>query len=336
MDRPAGFVMRPLSGSSSPAIIFRSVVFPAPFGPARPTRSPSSICQLTASRSTRPPNDLESEESWITGVGPLGLEPKETGKRAILAHARGLLFFAAVSFAAAPVVLVYAMAAHVRKSSIAARPSRHWPDRRPHIGWGPPMRVARILTVLLGLSLSMARADVCVAAESANGSVVVTAQFASRTSLKVSTELLQFAVTDVRSVVGGDRRVLRRGADAPERRSRADGRTGRGGERSGRRGRCRDIADGVGSRRRRRRASSIRRRRSSPDDGSAADGVRASWLSPCARLSPARTRCRCVSFSPHRDRAAGQGVGGSLITHNFSPRSFCSVAAAPDAACRVR
>lgn len=57
------------------------------------------------------------------------------------------------------------------------------------------MRAARILTVLLGLSLSMARADVCVAAESANGSVVVTAQFASRTSLKVSTELLQFAVT---------------------------------------------------------------------------------------------------------------------------------------------
>ena len=57
------------------------------------------------------------------------------------------------------------------------------------------MRVARILTVLLGLSLSMAGPDVCVAAESANASVVVTAQFGSRTSPKVSTELLQFDVT---------------------------------------------------------------------------------------------------------------------------------------------
>ncbi len=57
------------------------------------------------------------------------------------------------------------------------------------------MRVARILTVLLGLSVSMAGPDVCLAAESATASVVVTAQFGSRTSLKVSTDLLQFDVT---------------------------------------------------------------------------------------------------------------------------------------------
>ena len=57
------------------------------------------------------------------------------------------------------------------------------------------MRVARLVTVLLGLLVSMARPDVCLAAESAGASVVVTAQFGSRTALKVSTELLQFDVT---------------------------------------------------------------------------------------------------------------------------------------------
>ena len=57
------------------------------------------------------------------------------------------------------------------------------------------MRIARILTVLAGLSVSMARPDVCLAAESATSAVVVTAQFGSRTSLKVSTEWLQFDVT---------------------------------------------------------------------------------------------------------------------------------------------
>ena len=57
------------------------------------------------------------------------------------------------------------------------------------------MRVARLLTVLLGLVVSVARPDGCLAAESAAASVVVTAQFGSRTALKVSTELLRFDVT---------------------------------------------------------------------------------------------------------------------------------------------
>ena len=56
------------------------------------------------------------------------------------------------------------------------------------------MRAARLLTVLLGLTPSMARPDVCLAAESATASVVVTARFGSRTALKVSTEQLQFDV----------------------------------------------------------------------------------------------------------------------------------------------
>ena len=58
-----------------------------------------------------------------------------------------------------------------------------------------PIRIVRIVTVLVGLSVSVARPDLCLAAESATASVVVTAQFGSRTSLKVSTEWLQFDVT---------------------------------------------------------------------------------------------------------------------------------------------
>jgi hypothetical protein len=57
------------------------------------------------------------------------------------------------------------------------------------------MRVARVLPLLLALALTAARPDVCLAAESAAASVVVTAQFGSRTALKVSTELLRFDVT---------------------------------------------------------------------------------------------------------------------------------------------
>src|SRR5437773_3519912 len=57
--------MAPRSGSSSPPIMRSSVVLPAPFGPHRPTRSPSSICQVTASRSTWSPNALVRLDSWI-------------------------------------------------------------------------------------------------------------------------------------------------------------------------------------------------------------------------------------------------------------------------------
>ncbi len=65
MVRPEGFTTSPLSGSSSPASIFSIVVLPAPLGPQRATRSRSSICQVTASSSTRSPKDLDREESWI-------------------------------------------------------------------------------------------------------------------------------------------------------------------------------------------------------------------------------------------------------------------------------
>src|SRR5687768_7925167 len=66
MVREAGLTIRPESGSSSPASILRSVVLPAPFGPHRPTRSPSPICHVTRSNSVRSPKDLVSSASWIT------------------------------------------------------------------------------------------------------------------------------------------------------------------------------------------------------------------------------------------------------------------------------
>ncbi len=58
-----GFRIAPESGSSSPAIIFSSVVLPAPFGPQRPTRSRAVICHVTWSSSTRSPNVLVISES---------------------------------------------------------------------------------------------------------------------------------------------------------------------------------------------------------------------------------------------------------------------------------
>src|SRR5918993_1409256 len=61
-----GLMIPPESGSSSPASILSSVVLPAPFGPHRPTRSPSPICHVTWSMSVRSPKDFVSSESWIT------------------------------------------------------------------------------------------------------------------------------------------------------------------------------------------------------------------------------------------------------------------------------
>ena len=60
-----GLRMEPESGSSIPAIIFSSVVLPAPFGPQRPTRSRATICHVTPLNNTRSPNVLVSSKSWI-------------------------------------------------------------------------------------------------------------------------------------------------------------------------------------------------------------------------------------------------------------------------------
>ena len=55
MVRADGFNTPPASGSSSPAMILSRVVLPAPFGPQRPTQSPSEICQVTFSNNARSP-----------------------------------------------------------------------------------------------------------------------------------------------------------------------------------------------------------------------------------------------------------------------------------------
>src|SRR6187549_3509131 len=68
--------MVPPSDSSSPASIRSSVVFPAPLGPHNPTRSRSSICHVTASSSTRSPNDFDREDSWIISRCREGVVPE--------------------------------------------------------------------------------------------------------------------------------------------------------------------------------------------------------------------------------------------------------------------
>src|SRR5260221_6065996 len=50
----------PLSGSSCVVIRRNNVVFPAPLGPTKPTRSPLRRCQLRSRKSCCPPNDSET------------------------------------------------------------------------------------------------------------------------------------------------------------------------------------------------------------------------------------------------------------------------------------
>src|SRR5262245_51491007 len=88
MVRPLGLTTAPRSGSSRPASILSSVVLPAPLGPLRPTRSRSSICQLTVSRSTRSPNDLLSAANWIISQCSRG--PTPARDHALRATAFGL------------------------------------------------------------------------------------------------------------------------------------------------------------------------------------------------------------------------------------------------------
>ena len=63
--KPAGRLIVPLSGSSNPASMRRSVVLPAPFGPQSPTRSSSETCHDTRSSRTRSPKRFVRPESWI-------------------------------------------------------------------------------------------------------------------------------------------------------------------------------------------------------------------------------------------------------------------------------
>src|SRR5687768_17353233 len=60
--------MVPASGDSSPAMIFSSVVLPAPFGPIKPTRSPSPIVRDTFSNSIRTPNVLPADWQLIRDI----------------------------------------------------------------------------------------------------------------------------------------------------------------------------------------------------------------------------------------------------------------------------
>ena len=60
------FVTRPASGSSIPAIIFISVLFPEPFRPTIPIRSPSETPSETPSRRGRISKALETSSIFTT------------------------------------------------------------------------------------------------------------------------------------------------------------------------------------------------------------------------------------------------------------------------------
>ena len=55
IDPLAGEQNAPWVGRSSPTMSFRSVLFPAPFGPTTATMSPSSVPNVTPSTAGRPP-----------------------------------------------------------------------------------------------------------------------------------------------------------------------------------------------------------------------------------------------------------------------------------------
>src|SRR5580658_7603450 len=62
MSRPSKTI-RPALGGKTPAIILKSVVLPAPFGPKMPTISPASTSKSSLSITERPPKARESEAS---------------------------------------------------------------------------------------------------------------------------------------------------------------------------------------------------------------------------------------------------------------------------------
>ena len=60
------FVTRPASGTSTPAIIFMSVLLPEPLRPTIPIRSPSETPSETPSRSGRISKALETSSIFTT------------------------------------------------------------------------------------------------------------------------------------------------------------------------------------------------------------------------------------------------------------------------------
>ena len=62
MRRPAKVIVPP-SGTKTPAIMLKSVVLPAPFGPMTPQISPAATSNVTASTAVRPRNRLVTASS---------------------------------------------------------------------------------------------------------------------------------------------------------------------------------------------------------------------------------------------------------------------------------
>ena len=81
-SRPAT-TMRPLSGRTTPAAIFASVDFPAPFAPMSATTSPASMARSTSSSACVAPNRFDTEKSESAGATAEGKSSIEArGRRA--------------------------------------------------------------------------------------------------------------------------------------------------------------------------------------------------------------------------------------------------------------
>src|SRR5207244_2711964 len=63
-------------GASAPAIRLSSVVFPEPFGPMMPSRSPSARSKLTSLTARTPPNDFATRSTSSRGNGELALRER--------------------------------------------------------------------------------------------------------------------------------------------------------------------------------------------------------------------------------------------------------------------
>src|SRR5947207_10105714 len=72
MESFLGTVMVPSSADSSPAIIRKSVVLPAPFGPTSPARSPGLSWKEASTKTTCRPYCLLTEEKEIMEEGGTG------------------------------------------------------------------------------------------------------------------------------------------------------------------------------------------------------------------------------------------------------------------------
>ena len=73
--------IRPVSGSTKPAIIRSVVVLPQPDGPSSTTNSPCAIVRLTSSTTRTPPYDLQTPSTETLAIAPQRVIPRLQSSR---------------------------------------------------------------------------------------------------------------------------------------------------------------------------------------------------------------------------------------------------------------